>query len=205
MEEILPGVFHWTTFHGGIGDWVHSYLITATDPQILIDPRAPKEGLKIIARVGRPRVILLTNRLHYRHSGRFARAFGAKIFAHRAGRHAFGPRRHKVHLFEHGIQLPGGVLALKVGAICPEETAFYFKLHGGIISLADALIRVRNRLQFVPDELMGEDPERVKRGLGQALGQLLSLPFNHILLAHGDPILRKGKKELRNFLSGIKK
>src|SRR4029453_12745747 len=186
MKEILPGVFHWTTFHEGIKDTVHSYLMTATDPQVVIDPRVPKQGLQAIAHQGHPRLILLTNRLHYRHSGRFARAFGAKIYAHRAGAQAFGPRRHKVHLFEHGARLPGGILALKVGALCPEETAFYFKLHGGILSIADALIRVGNRLTFVADELMGDDPEGVKRGLREALGKLLKRKFDHILFAHGE-------------------
>jgi hypothetical protein len=200
MKEILPGVFHWTTFHEGIGDTVHSYLITATNPQIAIDPRVPKEGLDSIARIAHPRLILLTNRLHYRHSGRFARYFKAKIYAHRAGAQAFGPRRHKVHLFEHGARLRGGVLALKVGALCPEETAFYFKIHGGILSLADAVIRVGKRLQFVPDGLMGEDPEGVKRGLSLALSRFLRLKFRHLLFAHGEPILREGKKELADFL-----
>jgi hypothetical protein len=200
MKQILPGVFHWTTFHEGIGDTVHSYLITTTDPQVVIDPRVPKGGLKEIARLGRPRMILLTNRLHYRHSGRFARAFGAKIYAHRAGAHAYGPRRHKVHLFDHGAQLRGGILALKVGELCPEETAYYFKMHGGILSLADAVIRVGNRLTFVPDALMGEDPEGVKRGLKKALTRLLKISFRHILFAHGEPILRKGKRALTNFL-----
>lgn len=200
MQEILPDVYHWPTFHEGIGVTVHSYLLTATHPQIVIDPRVPEGGLAVIRRVAHPRVILLTNRLHYRHSGRFARAFGAKIYAHRAGAHAFGPRRHKVQLFEHGARLPGGALALKVGAICPEETAFYFQLNGGIISLADAVIRDGNRLSFVPDELVGKDPEGVKRGLRLALKNLLKKKFQHLLLAHGKPYVGDGKKALKRFL-----
>jgi len=53
MEEILPGIFHWTTFHEGIRADVHSYYIAAAHPALLIDPRVPKQGLKWFA--GRPR------------------------------------------------------------------------------------------------------------------------------------------------------
>jgi hypothetical protein len=200
MREILPGVFHWTTFHQGIGVTVHSYLIAATRPQVVVDPRVPKNGLKELAHKAQPRHILLTNRLHYRHSGRFARAFDAQIWAHEAGKHAFGPRRHPVHLFKHGARLPGGIQALKVGALCPEETALYLPLHGGILSIGDALIREGSRLVFVPDFLMGDDPETVKRGLCQSLRQLLRRNFNHMLFAHGKPWIGGAKKALRKFL-----
>jgi len=199
MKEILEGIYHWTTFHEGIGDTVHSYLITATYPAIVIDPRVPRGGLKVIAGIAQPQAVLLTNRLHYRQSGRFARYFGAKIYGHRAGAHAFGPKRHRVHLFEHGTRIAGGVLALKVGALCPEETAYYFKLHGGVISLADAVIRGRQGLRFVPDELMGKDPEWVKRGLKESLKRLLQRKFSHLLLAHGDPFVWDGKLALKKF------
>lgn len=202
MKEILPGVFHWTTFHEGIGATVHSYLIAGLRYPVVIDPRVPEGGLRAIAGLAHPRHILLTNRLHYRHSGRFARAFHAKIWAHRAGAHAFGRRRYPVRLFRHGTSLPGGIQALKVGALCPEETAFYFKFHGGIISIGDAVIRAGNRLAFVPDELMGDDPEAVKHRLRQALSQLMTRHFDHILLAHGSPWVGGGKKELKRFLTG---
>jgi hypothetical protein len=204
MKEILPGIFHWTTFHERIGATVHSYLIAATDPPVVIDPRVPPSGLRSIARLAVPHLILLTNRLHYRHSGHFARAFGAKIYAHRAGVQAFGHRRHRVNLFEHGAQLPGSIQALKVGSLCPEETAFYFKIHGGILSIGDAVIREGKRLSFVPDELMSDDPEGVKRGLKKAFAKILQRKFDHLLLAHGKPWIKGGKKALKNFFSALK-
>lgn len=200
MQEILPGIYHWTTFHKGIGATVHSYLIAARQPAVLIDPRVPEGGLKEIKRLAKPQHILLTNRLHYRHSGRFARAFHAKIHAHQAGRKAFGPKRHRVHLFEHGAKLPGGIQALKVGALCPEETAFLIPLHGGILSLGDAVIREGHSLSFVPDFLMGNDPEKVKSKLRHALQKLLKQKFGHLLFAHGNPCIQGGKEALRKFL-----
>ena len=46
MQELLPGLFHWITFHEGIQEDVHSYYVAATEPPILIDPRVPAEGLE---------------------------------------------------------------------------------------------------------------------------------------------------------------
>jgi hypothetical protein len=45
MKEILPGVFHWKTFHEGIQAYVHSYYTNATDPPVLIDPRVRALGI----------------------------------------------------------------------------------------------------------------------------------------------------------------
>lgn len=200
VREILPGVFHWTTFHEGIGVRVHSYFVEAISPAFLIDPRVPSEGLAWFKSHKPPQNIFLTNRLHYRHSGQFARYFSATIWAHRAGRHAFGSRRHPVRLFQHGARLPAGVQALKVGALCPEETALLIPVQGGILAIGDALIREGDRLAFVPDFLMGEDPEGVKGGLRPALKGLLRFKFRHILFAHGQPLLNGAKPALRRFL-----
>ena len=45
MEEIIPQVFHWTTFHEDIGQEVHSYGVRDLGPVVLIDPMVPAEGL----------------------------------------------------------------------------------------------------------------------------------------------------------------
>ena len=202
MKEILPGVFHWTTYHEGIGQDVHSYYVSDAKPAYLIDPRVPAEGIGWFGKHNPPANIYLTNRLHYRHSKRFGAYYGAEVWCHEAGLHAFG-RDKKVTGFGHGDELPGGVLALEVGALCPEETALYIPLGKGIISVGDAIIRDDGELEFVPDYLMGDDPEGVMRGLKEAFTSHLKLDFDAMLLAHGKPILRGAKKELRQFLKGL--
>ncbi|MGA9993652.1 MAG: hypothetical protein WBP86_15150 [Thiobacillaceae bacterium] len=203
MKEILPGVFHWTTFHEGIRAYVHSYYINATDPAVLIDPRVPAQGLEWFAARGTPQHIYLTNRHHYRHSERFAARYGAQVWCHRDGLHEF-TRGEKVKGFTHGKELPGGVLALKVGVLCPEETALFFPLNGGILAIGDAIVRSKGRLGFVPDAYMGEDPEGVKRGLRKILLQHVNeREFDHLLFAHGAPWIYDAKDGLRKFLDGI--
>lgn len=202
MKEILPGVFHWTTYHEGIGQDVHSYYVSDAKPAYLIDPRVPAEGIGWFRKQNPPENIYLTNRLHYRHSKRFGAYYGAEVWCHEAGLHAFG-RDKKVTGFGNGHELPGGVLALKVGVLCPEETALYIPLGKGILSVGDAIIRYDGELEFVPDYLMGDDPEGVKRGLKKVFTSHLKLDFDAMLFAHGEPLLRGAKKELRRFLKEI--
>lgn len=200
MEQILPDVYHWTTFHEGIEQTVHSYLISALEPAVLIDPRLPSEGLDWFRRHLTPRYSFLTNRHHYRHSRLFAATFGTEVWCNEKGLHEF-KHHEKVYPFRHGEELPGHVLALPVGSLCEEETAFYIPVHGGILAIGDAVVDTNHGLGFVPDELMGSHPEKVKEGLRVALGHILQRSFAHLLLAHGEPIVDKGHEELEQAIA----
>lgn len=57
-------------------------------------------------------------------------------------------------------------------------------------------------LGFFRDELLGEHPQRVKDGLRQALARLLARDFDHLLFAHGEPVLGGGKAALAKFAAG---
>lgn len=202
MKEILPGVFHWTTFHEGIGQRVHSYFLSYADPPVLIDPRVPEEGLAWFEKNIEPAHALLTNRHHYRHSGRFEKTFGTQIWCHRKGLHEF-TSGEKVHPFNHDDILPGDIMALEVAVLCPEETALYFPRAGGLIAIGDALIRLDEEIGFVPDELMGEDPTAVKAGLKKVFVGHLKKDFDSLLFAHGEPWIGGAKEGLRQFLESI--
>lgn len=199
MHEVLQGLYHWTTFHEGIGEPVHSYYLACITPAVVIDPRVPDEGLEWFDVHAPPRHIFLTNRLHYRHSDRFQERFGATVWCHRAGLHHFDAAR-PVTPFDHGDALPGGLLALAVGVLCPEETAFHVPCAEGLLAVGDAIIREDGELGFVPDGLMGDDPEGVKRGLKAAFKAHVNVAFDHLLFAHGDPWIGGAKAGLRDFL-----
>ena len=201
MQEILPALYHWTTFHESIQEEVHSYYLAFTDPAILIDPRVPAEGLSWFENRPPPQHSYLTNRHHYRHSDQFQNAFGTTVWCHEAGLHEF-TRGETVQPFQHGGELPSGILALEVGVLCPEETTFYIPQVGGILALGDALIRSNDQLGFVPDPLLGDDPEAVKEGLCQVFRRHLQRDFEHLLFAHGKPWIGGAKAGLRQFLQG---
>lgn len=200
MDEILPGIFHWTTHHEKIGADVHSCWLEDADGGVLIDPRVPEEGLDWFQERGKPHDVLLTNRHHYRDSGHIADAFGSAIHAHAAGMHEF-TKGEEVEPFEFGAALPHGFLAVEVGVLCPEETAFHTVREGGILFLGDAVVRWGKELGFVPEEHIGDDPPAIKRGIRQSLARILdTLEFRHLCLAHGAPILDDGADRLRAFV-----
>ena len=131
--------------------------------------------------------------------------YDAQVWCHKDGLHEF-THGEKVRGFSHGKTLPGGVLALKVAALCPEETALHLPLHGGILSLGDAIVRERGRLGFVPDAYMGDDPEGVKRGLRKAfLKHLREREFDHLLFAHGAPWIGGARAGLHAFLDRLER
>jgi hypothetical protein len=196
VEEIVPGIWHWAAPHPRIKIRVHSYYLPAE--RTLIDPIAPAEGLDWFAEHGPPSQVLLTNRHHYRSSGDFVKRFDATVRCVRQGMHEF-EGGVPVQPFDFGDELPGGVIAHQVGAICPDETALYLPAHRAL-AIADGAVRWEEGgpLAFVPDSLMDE-PERTKRGLREAYRRLAKLDFDHLLLAHGEPFIGNGREQLGAF------
>lgn len=204
MREILPGVFHWTTVHPRIRIPVSSYLVR--DARVLLDPLVPEEGMEAIRSVAEPEHALLTNRHHYRHSDRFEAEFGCLVWCNAEGLYEFH-KGERVRPFRAGDELPGGIRSLPVGAICSDETALLVPLARGegdganALAVADGVVRDGDGpLAFVPDFLLGDDPEGVKRGLRAAYARLLDLPFDHLLCAHGEPWVGGAKAALRAFV-----
>jgi hypothetical protein len=192
MEEIQPGVLHWTAFRDTIGADVHSYFHVPSGT--LLDPMEPPEGIDAIPR---PERIVLTNRHHYRDSDRF----DCPVLCHEAGLHEFegGP---EIHGFRFGDELAPGVTAHEVAVLTPEETAVHLAGDGGgALAFADAVVRRGSgRLAFVSDPLLGDDPAAIKDGLRAAFRRLCDdLEFDSLLMAHGTPITSGGRSALRTF------
>ena len=197
MKEIIPGVFHWTRNHPKIEIEVSSYFLAREG--VLLDPLVPEGGLDGFP--GEPAHVILTNRHHFRESDRFRERFGCKVWCVEQGMHEFD-HAQRVHPFRWGDDLPGGIVALEIGALCPDETALYLPRDGGMVALADGVVRRDDGpLSFVPDEYMGDDPEGVKRGLKAAYRRLVEQrEFDTLLLAHGWPWVGGARKALRDFV-----
>jgi glyoxylase-like metal-dependent hydrolase (beta-lactamase superfamily II) len=195
MRELIPGLWHWTAHHPRIGMEVSSYHLERA--RVTLNPLLPPEGLEWFAEHGPPTDVLLTNRHHLRDAPRLVDAFRATVRCHRAGMHEFGPDAGVVP-FDFGDELPGGIVAEEVDAISPEETALHLREHRAL-AFADGLIN-DGGLSFVPDGLMGDDPEGVKRGLLTAFRRLLELDVEHLLPAHGAPVVGDGGARLREFV-----
>lgn len=199
MKEILAGLFHWTAKHPRIHVEVSSYWLE--DGGVLIDPLVPEDvGIEWFAeRPVAPAAIVLSNRHHFRHSADFQAAFGCPVYCRRTGLHEF-THGEQVTGFDPGEQLPGGILAHEVGGLSPDETALYLP---GVraLAFADSIVRARDgAIGFVSDRLM-DDPPETKRALLAAFARLLEeLDFEHLLLAHGGPLLGDGRARLQELV-----
>jgi hypothetical protein len=199
MDEIAPGLWHWTAVRERIGMEVSSYYLEAE--RVIIDPMAPPEGLDWFGAHGAPEHAILTNRHHDRDAWRLQEAFGCTVHCIRNGMHEIAGRG-RAEAFDFGDELPGDIHAHEVGAICPDETALYIPRHSAL-AVADGVVRWRrgDKLQFVPDSLM-DDPPQTRQQLRDAYRRLLELDFDRLLLAHGDPITTGARDALRAFLDG---
>jgi hypothetical protein len=203
LREILPGVFHWTARHPRLGIEVSSYWLEPGG--VLLDPLVPPNvGLDWFSgRSATPSAIILSNRHHYRQSDVFVERFGCAVRCVSSGMHEFA-HGEAVEPFEFGDELPGAVIAIEIDAICPDDTAL-FSSSGKWLAFADGIVRggphgQQNGLGFVPDALM-DDPPATKRGLLDASRRALAeLDFEHVLLAHGDPLIDTGREALEELV-----
>jgi len=196
-KEIAPGLFHWTSVHPEIGVRVHSYYWSSE--RVLLDPLLPEPGgLAWLKERGPPEHIILTNRLHSRHSAKLVATFGCTVWANRKGLFHLAPEL-KARPFDDGDTLPGGIRAVEIGVLCPDESAVVIP-QARAAAVADGVVRNGNGpLTFVPDELLVDDAwdaPRVKRELKAAYLKLATLPWNHLLMAHGTPWVGDGREVL---------
>jgi hypothetical protein len=198
VEEIVDGVFHWKALHPDLKFEVGCHFIagsgTAIDPLI-----PPSEGIEWFDGRGLERIVL-SNRHHLRQAPELAERFGAPILCHEAGLHQFGGGP-KVEGFAFGDRVADDVVALEMDAICPEDTVLLIECGGGALLFADSLIHY-GEVGFVPDELIGDDPESVKRRIRGRSASLLDQEFAHLLFAHGEPLLGTGREALRRVAEG---
>jgi len=146
---------------------------------------------------------VLANRHHYRDSGRIAERFGCQVHVPSAGLHRFTDGQPVVG-YQPGAELPGGLRAFVVGSLSPDEDGLYSE-SAAAIWVADTIVRSptdpSGRIGWVTDSLM-DDPEQTKAGLLQAFSEVLAdYEFEHLLLAHGLPLVGNGRSELEQLIS----
>jgi len=190
VDEIAPGLWHWTALRETIGTEVSSYYLTAE--RVWIDPMLPPERADWF----QPEHAVLT----CRHHSRDAWKLDCSVWVVEQGAHEL-EGRGEFRTFAWGDDLPGGIVACEVDALSPDETALHIPAHRAL-AIGDGVVRWRDveGLTFVPDSLM-DDPEATRAGLRAAYLRLLDeLDFDHLLLAHGEPVVGTAGGELRNLV-----
>jgi hypothetical protein len=89
-----------------------------------------------------------------------------------------------------------------LASICAEETTLLLDVADGVLCFGDGLTRDRDgSVAFMPDDLLGDDPEAVRVGLGRNLQRMFEEDFDALLFAHAEPVLGGGRALLSDFLS----
>ena len=193
IHEVIPGVLHWTARHPSAGIESGSHLLVSEG--VLIDPIAPPEGLswfddRTVTE------ILLTNRHHTRSAFDLQDRLGVPVRAPRTGMHDLPADR--VDPYDFGDTLVAGIRPYAISETWPDETALHIASLRAV-AIADGFHNY-NGLGFFPDNLLGDDPEAEKQRLRDGFAALVEeIDFDHVLFAHGRPIVGDGREALRRF------
>jgi len=196
MEEIIEGVFHWTAIHPNTGSEAGCHFVGGSGTAI--DPLLPDEGIEWFDEHGVERIVLST-RHHLRHAAEIADRFGCPILCHESGLYEF-ESGSTVTGFAFGDRLADDVVALEMDSISPDDTVLRIERGGGALLFADSVVN-RCSLGFVSDRLIGEDPEAVKEKILARCRELLDERAEHLLFAHGDPLVGGGRPALQAFVN----
>jgi glyoxylase-like metal-dependent hydrolase (beta-lactamase superfamily II) len=185
--DVAPGLWAWRMRHPAWTpeqDW--DPLVTSTcaeaDGEVLaLDPLAPPQDAEAAwARLDAspPTAVVILKPDHVRDVDLFARRYGAR---------AFGPSlfwrddipETELEPIEPGSRLPGGALAVYDGR-GRNETPLWLPASRALV-FADALTERDGELR------VWATPWHEQRVL-PALRDLLELPFEHVVVAHGEPV-----------------
>jgi hypothetical protein len=199
MQEIAPGVFHWSAPHPDIGSRVHSHYFQRAG--VVADPMVPEEdGLDAFAGWDLHRLVL-TSGLHYRQTEDFRDAFGCDVLCPQDGMHRLAPDQPATP-YVPGAELARDLKAIEIGVLCPDEMALHYARDRGFLLVADGVMRPGGDgpLSFMPDHLLGDEPEAVKEGLARRYAEVAEeIEFDTLLFAHGEPLVGGAREALRTF------
>lgn len=190
MQQIAPGIVHWTAPHPKHGLEVSSYWLA--DLKVLLDPLAVPDEVEDVD------LIVLSNRHHRRGMLEAHERFGAPIRVPRVGLHEF-EEGDPVDPYDFEEPLAGGAITpYQVTELWPDDCVLHIP-PANALAVADTVVHYGAELDFVADDFM-DDPDAERRGIRQGLAELVErLDFEHLLLAHGTPIAGDGRDRLREF------
>lgn len=187
MRDVAPGLWIWSVEYPdwrpglGWGPFVNSTCARSAGEVALLDPIAPADDATDIWErldAAAPTLVVVLKPDHVRDVDLFVRRYGARAFGPSLFWRTNVPETELVAI-EPGSVLPGGFVALYDGRgraetplWLPEQRALVF---------ADALTAPDGEL------LVWDTPWHEERTL-PALRELLDLPFEHVIVSHGEPV-----------------
>jgi glyoxylase-like metal-dependent hydrolase (beta-lactamase superfamily II) len=193
LELVAPGLRRWTAWHDEWKEPVGSVAVDTDRGIVLIDPLDPPRGL------ARPDHVLPTVYWHIRSAPELA---ADEVWSSRRGARPLHNRGVDVTGTVEESDLPGGIRAFptarssEVVYWLPDQQALVV---GDVLLGAGAKPRpTREPLRQCPESWLGK---ATHEDLRQSLRPLLDLPVQRVLVSHGEPLLRGGKKALERVLA----
>jgi hypothetical protein len=172
LTEVAPGLRRWTAWHDEWDEDVGCLAVDTDDGLVLIDPLDPPRGLR------RPAHVLLTVHWHVRSA---------------AARHVWAHRR--------ALRL----LAKAFETARPGEVVYWLPRQRAV-AVGDVLLGAGAKprdtgatLRLCPERWLGK---ATHEDLRESLAPLLELPVARVLVSHGKPVLRSGRREIAAALAG---
>ena len=185
--DVAPGLWIWRLAHPdwkpGLGwtEMVTSTCVESGGEVAVLDPLAPPDDAREIwerldARP--PTLVAVLKPDHIRDVDLFVGRYGARAFGPELFRRTDIPET-ELEPIDPGTELPGGLIALYDGR-GRNETPLWLPEQRALV-FADALTAPEGELR------VWATPWHEKRTL-PALRELLELPFEHVIVSHGEPL-----------------
>jgi glyoxylase-like metal-dependent hydrolase (beta-lactamase superfamily II) len=194
VRDVAPGIWLWRLdyedWKPGLG-WerrVASTCVDSSGERILLDPLAPPEDAREIwERLDErpPTVVVVLKPDHVRDTDLFVRRYGARAF----GPYLFWRQNipeTELEGIEPGSELPGGLVAQYDGR-GRNETPMWLPEQRALV-FADGMTAPGGELR------VWATPWHEERTL-PALRKLLALPFEHVIVSHGEPVHGRAEYE----------
>jgi hypothetical protein len=187
VRDVAPGLWLWRQPHP---DWtedegwephVSSFFVESHGERAVLDPLAPPPSAREVwdrLDATPPTMAIVLKPDHVRDVDLFVRWYRVR---------AFGPRlffrdnvpETELEWFEHGQELPGGFLAL-TDSRNRLETPLYLPKQRALV-FADGMTAQNGPLRVW-------NTAHLEERVLPELRAMLELPFEHVLVAHGDPV-----------------
>jgi glyoxylase-like metal-dependent hydrolase (beta-lactamase superfamily II) len=186
VVDVAPGLWIWRLDHPDWApqvDWkppVTSTCVESRGEVLVLDPLAPPDGHEAWTRLDArpPTAVVVLKPDHVRDVDRFVGRYGARAY----GPSLFWPDdvpETRLTAIEPGDELPGGLVALYDGR-GRNETPVWLPEQRTLV-FADALTERDGELR------VWGTPWHEERAL-PALRALLDLPFERVIVSHGEPV-----------------
>lgn len=195
VDRIAPYLALWHAYDSAVKAEFYSTCLLTSDGAYLVDP-IPLERETLDELVGSSRVagIIVTSSNHHRASGQFAEQFSAPVLARGEAFPADQPNQLRV--VADSEEICSGLRVIGIEGAAAGEIVLHYAPDGGTFIVGDVLI---NFEPYGFTFLLGKYCSNEKE-MRRSLRKLLDYKAEHILFAHGTPILSRASDRLQQLL-----